>query len=311
MTPELERLRPSLKLPTLPAVASQLLEMARDPNVGIESLAGTIAYDPALSAKILSTASSPWYFRGTRCSTLSQALRLLGLNSAFTLVLSFSLLRSLRSNKTVGLDYELFWRRSLLAALAARTLGQQARTLKIEELFLAALIQDIGMLALVQADPNLYAAGAELQRNHEKLAACERVCFGYDHAEIGAWLMQEWRLPEHVVEAVKDSHLATPQGLESTLSFNRIVALSGRVADGFLWPEESERLKELAGSLDRHVLEELLDRMLEQMQPTEKLFDIRLLGARADEMVRQARELIADRQRAQLQTGPAARQITK
>jgi HD-like signal output (HDOD) protein len=59
-----------------------------------------------------------------------------------------------------------------------------------EEIFLAALLQDVGMLALDQALPDLYPR-AKLQRDHNALAEHgKRSACKSDHAEIGGWLMR-------------------------------------------------------------------------------------------------------------------------
>ena len=63
---------------------------------------------------------------------------------------------------------------------------------------LAALLQDIGMLALDKAVPDLYRGGETLQRDHKALAEVERKRLQTDHAEIGGWLMRTWNLPERL-----------------------------------------------------------------------------------------------------------------
>ena len=78
-----------------------------------------------------------------------------------------------------------------------------------EEIFLAALLQDVGMLALDQARPGLYRGGEAMQRDHAALADMERKRLQTDHAEVGGWLMRNWNLPERLHLAIEHSHRST------------------------------------------------------------------------------------------------------
>ena len=88
----------------------------------------------------------------------------------------------MRGAKPNGLNYKFYWRRALLAATAARALGDAMRQTLAEEIFLAALLQDVGMLALDQAVPDLYRDGEKLQRDHAALAEHEKKRLQADHA---------------------------------------------------------------------------------------------------------------------------------
>ena len=123
-------------------------------------VAKVLSMDSALSTKVLRIANSPLYAQRRKSENLRQALVVLGLNATLTLALSFSLVKSLRAGKANGIDYPLYWRRALVAATAARALADALRQPMAEEIFLAALLQDVGILALDQAVPDLYR-GAE------------------------------------------------------------------------------------------------------------------------------------------------------
>ena len=159
-------------------------------------VAKALSMDSALSTKVLRIANSPLYAQRRKSENLRQALVVLGLNATLTLALSFSLVKSLRGGKSNGLSYGLYWRRALLAATAARALGDAMHQTLAEEIFLAALLQDVGMLALDQAMPDLYSRAKRLQRNHGALAEHEKKRLQVDHAHVGGWLMEGWHLPD-------------------------------------------------------------------------------------------------------------------
>ena len=89
----------------------------------------------------------------------------------------------------VQLDLLDFWRRGLMSAAAARHIAVVTRGCNPQDAFIAALMQDIGMVAMHTALGQTYAdvlAGAD--GNHRVLPRRERTRLGITHAEVGALL---------------------------------------------------------------------------------------------------------------------------
>src|SRR5690606_5881947 len=78
-------------LPTLPAVAARVLELTADPDVTLPQVAALISTDQGLSAKMLRTVNSSFYGVRHKCSTVNQAVALLGLGAVRCLSLGFAL----------------------------------------------------------------------------------------------------------------------------------------------------------------------------------------------------------------------------
>ena len=206
MNPDVEaHLRSLVSFPTPPGGATHIIALAQDPDIEMSKVAKALSMDSALSTKILRIANSPLYAQRRKSDNLRQALVVLGLNATLTLALSFSLVKSLRAGKPNGISYPLYWRRALLAATCARALADAMHQPMAEEIFLAALLQDVGILALDQALPDLYG-GEAAQRNHESLSEIEKGRLQADHAEIGGWLMRTWNLPERLHKTISRSH---------------------------------------------------------------------------------------------------------
>ena len=260
MNPEIEaHLRSFVNFPTPPGVAAHIIELAQDPEIEMSKVAKAVSLDSALTTKILRIANSPLYAQRRKSDNLRQALVVLGLNATLTLALSFSLVKSLRNGKTNGLDFPYYWRRALLTATAARALGDALRQTLTEEYFLGGLLQDVGMLALDRAVPDLYRDTAPLQRNHGGLAAHERKRLKTDHAEAGAWTMRKWNLPERLCDAIFSSHrIDMDVNTAPAALFDRCVALSGPVAELFLLEPAQREFAEVALAVERSVG---LDRM--------------------------------------------------
>lgn len=217
-------------LPSVPIVALEVLDLCHDEDVSLSKVVKVIARDPALTGKLLKFANSPLFGVRAQVKTLDRAINLLGINSTLSLALSFSLVRGLRRSKTARFDHQAYWRRSVIAATATRVVGACVRSASPDELFLAGLLQDIGMLVLSEAMPRMYgslvaSAGGE----HSLLVELERKELGADHAAVGSWLLTRWSLPGNLRGAVAGSH--DTAGDEKYECFAQCVAVGSRIAE--------------------------------------------------------------------------------
>jgi diguanylate cyclase (GGDEF)-like protein len=301
LNPEIEaQLRLSVNFPSPPGVAAHIIELAQDPEIEMGKVAKALSMDSALSSKVLRIANSPLYAQRRKSENLRQALVVLGLNATLTLALSFSLVKSLRGAKPNGLDFKYYWRRALLSATAARALSDFLHQQLAEEIFLAALLQDVGMLALDQSLPDLYRGIDALQQDHAALAELEMQRLKVDHAEIGAWMMRNWRLPERLYNAIGNSHrLSQSLTTEPAQIFDRCVALSGPIADLFLqepqkrqFPETALRAERSLG-LDKMAFGQVLGTIASMIPETEAIFEAELLSRQHPDLIlEQARDVL-------------------
>jgi diguanylate cyclase (GGDEF)-like protein len=301
LNPELEaHLRLTVNFPSPPGVATHIIELARDPEIEMGKVAKALSMDSALSSKVLRIANSPLYAQRRKSENLRQALVVLGLNATLTLALSFTLVKGLRSSKSNGLNYKWYWRRALLSATAARALADAMRQSLAEEIFLAALLQDVGMLALDQAVPDLYRDSEALQRDHAALAEHEKKRINADHAQIGGWLMRTWNLPDRLSNAIAHSHrLELDYSADPAKIFDRCVALSGAVADLFLMDPEQRQFAETALcaerslGMDKMAFGQVLGTIGSMIPETEAIFDAETLSKQHPELIlEQAREVL-------------------
>jgi diguanylate cyclase (GGDEF)-like protein len=301
LNPEIEvHLRSLVSFPSPPGVASHIIELARDPEIEMGKVAKVLSLDSALSSKVLRIANSPLYAQRRKSENLRQALVVLGLNATLTLALSFSLVKTLRAGKVNGVDYPLYWRRALVAATAARALADALRQPMAEEIFLAALLQDVGILALDQALPELYRGAGSDQRDHRGLAEIEKRRLNADHAEVGAWLMKNWNLPPRLYRAIEHSHrVDLSVTSDPALIFQRCVAQSGAIADLFLSEPQQRPFAEVGLALERSLgldkvaFGQVLATIGSVLPETEALFETDLLSQQHPELIlEQAREAL-------------------
>ena len=303
LPPELEKqLKDCVGLPTLPGVAVKIIELSKDPDSSLSQVASIISSDPAISAKLLKLANSPIYSQRRAVTNLREALTILGFNAALTIALSFSLYQSLNTSNANAHISVNYWRRSILSATIARLLGVRLGIVKLEELFLTGLLQDIGILVLDSLKDSTYAIEGKVSLKHSERIELENKLLGTEHSVVGAWLLQSWKLPQTVINAVMCSHSANEDIAEySDLDRNFYYCLnfSGVIAD--IWVDESpsdsmqsimEAVKMFLG-LDKVQFNDLLTDINEALPELSKVFEINLASEEARaKVLDDAREIL-------------------
>ncbi len=218
-------------LPSLPAVAIEVLELTRHPDVALGTMAELIEKDPALSAKLLRTVNSSYYGLTTPCGTVPRAMGYLGMKTIKSILLGFSLVDVTKTKSDVQFDFDAFWRRALYSAAAARVLATATQSVDPDEAFVGALFQDLGMLACATALPNEYGRVlAQSIQLHSELCDVELAELGFTHAEAGACLAERWKLPPMIVTSMRFHHDADASAPECR-GCVRMVALGWMAAE--------------------------------------------------------------------------------
>jgi diguanylate cyclase (GGDEF)-like protein len=297
----LDELKATLKsaasFPSPPAIARQIIELADDPDYDMARVAAAINKDPGLTAKILRVANSPLYSKRRNSDNLRQATVVLGLNAVTSLALSFSLIGTYKVLKSNCIDYALYWRRTIVGALVARGFGAQKGVGAVEQIFLAALLQDIAMLAIDRVSPDIYR-GLPPEATHAQLKAREAETLGLDHAELSAWLLNQWKLPEALCRMVEFSHrpFETDEA-HATGVATRCIALGNAVAAALpAAPVDFRELSIHASQwlrFSRAQVAETITHVMREIPEIERLFDTTLMTSAVSGIyLERARELL-------------------
>jgi len=206
--------------------------MCGDENVSCGQIARVLGRDPALAAAVLKVANSAYYWVRSEVKTVDRAVSTLGINATLSLALSFSFVRVIRRRDRHGFDHSSYWQRSIITAVAGRALEKWARSVNRDELFLAGLLQDIGMLVLSEAIPERYGPLVQAaNRDHRRLVKLEWESLSADHALVGAWLLERWNLPEDIRLSLAFSHEPESNTKPEIAEFIRAAALAGHIAE--------------------------------------------------------------------------------
>jgi putative nucleotidyltransferase with HDIG domain len=218
------------RLPTAPRMHAQLTALLRDGGATPGDAAASIERDIAMSAKVLALVNSAWFGLRRRVADVRSAAVYLGLTTLRGLVLSAHAFEGLAPARRIeGFDLEAIQRRSLCVAQVARRLLPQGE--QRDDAFTAALLHDVGLLALAADDGDYLACVlARARAERRTVVEIELEERGVTHAEIGAQLLAQWGLPDSIVEAVAYHH--RPSALhQPRLDAVAAVAIAGGLVD--------------------------------------------------------------------------------
>src|SRR5205823_6278808 len=124
----------------------------------------------------------------------------------------------------------------IYAATAARTLASKFGIVQQEEVFLSALLMDIGMLVLDQVIGAQYGEINEGPgaAGHAELVAAEMAALGMTHADVAGVLMEQWKLPPVLSVPIAFHHRAGEVKDPALRKLTELVSISGRCADVFV-----------------------------------------------------------------------------
>ena len=217
------------KLPTMPLVAAQMIELINSPATSAKQLAKVISKDAAVAARVLKIANSSFYSMSRQVTTLSTAIVILGERTLKNLVLAASM-RGM--HQTFGKVEQMLWEDSMVCALGSRFLARKLHLADPEEAFMAGLFRHIGKVVINCQDSEGKKSISEMVTFEEQaLAAHELDAFGATHAEIGAAVLEHWQLSEALSLVALHHFDVELSGIEDPIVINLICLVN--IASGF------------------------------------------------------------------------------
>jgi putative nucleotidyltransferase with HDIG domain len=193
-------------LPSVPACYEQLSAAINDPDAAVEAIGELIESDVAMCAKVLQLVNSAFFGLGRRIENAREAAVYLGTTTLRNLVLSVEIFDTWKPDPPLpGFSVEGMATHSARVAKVASALPES--TEDRESAFTAGLLHDVGKLLLATYRRDDMARLIEAANcGGRSFHAVERELLGLTHAELGAYLLGLWGLPDTVVEAVAFHH---------------------------------------------------------------------------------------------------------
>ncbi len=219
-------------LPPFPRVAIRLVRLLSTEDVKISEVGQFIAAEPVFSARVLQMANSPLFGLGQQVKTIARGIVVLGLERVKAITMTRGLgdfISPALKNKALA----QCWRNSLAGALLAEELAPPCG-MDPGFAYTAALLRDIGRLALLVKYPESYANVLAVSQEHSMdLMTIERDLFDIDHCQAGAWLVRQMGLPEELDEVVAWHHERLDQ---NPFRMVHLVRIADLMADAIGFP---------------------------------------------------------------------------
>lgn len=191
-------------LPTIPVVATKVMQLLESEKATAEELSKIVASDPAVAARVLKISNSSYYGCQRQIQTLSHAIVVLGFGTLKSLIVAASVKQVYQP---YGLTEKMLWEHSFGAGLAARIIAKGTRQASEEEAFLGGLFHDIGKIIMNSMNSRQFQEVMQRCYNDGlSFEVAERQVYSYTHCEVGGLVIKKWNFPDMLMEAVLNHH---------------------------------------------------------------------------------------------------------
>jgi HD-like signal output (HDOD) protein len=192
---------------TLPQVALRVIQVAGDPDAGAADLRRSVECDPSLSARILRCVNSAAYALRCQVTSLQQAISFLGFDQVRNLAITASVSELSKSSEAIG-PYRrtALWRHMVSVGICSRLIAARQRFSNFEEIFLAGLLHDLGIILEDQQCHAMFCKVIAALAPDKTLCEVEQSVLGFDHAALGGGIAEVWKFPPSVAAALRYHH---------------------------------------------------------------------------------------------------------
>jgi HD-like signal output (HDOD) protein len=234
-TPE-EFVKNCTKMFSLPEVYLEVKRVIDHPESTMADLSRAISIDPGMTAIILKLVNSAFYGIPRKVETISRAVGILGMKPIHDLVLAMSVTTTFSGMSQQVMNMKIYWANSFFSGLATRELARKCFLVDSERMFVEGLLRDIGHLLMYeylpeQSEQAMNAAA----KTGEAIQIIEQRLIGFDYAQTGKALVDEWQLSKNIGEAIRYQY--NPSGTTNHGFEAALLNMASALTEGFQSPK--------------------------------------------------------------------------
>ena len=193
-------------LPTIPIVATKVLQLLDDPDVSVEEIADLMLSDQVMTARVMKLINSPVYKPTQEITSLKRALVYLGLRHVRELALTTSVINAF-DGTSGALELNAFWEHSFGVGMVSKIIAQKIGYQDLEKAYIAGIIHDLGEVFLSNFLREPFLEVLEYIKVHPvKLVDAEAELLGTTHCEIGLCMARKWNFPDAYCDVIAYHH---------------------------------------------------------------------------------------------------------
>jgi HD-like signal output (HDOD) protein len=239
------------KLPLIDVTVFETMSLLNNPDSNFEQIVEKLS--PDIAARFLNIANSAYY--GIEVRSINHAVRLLGY-SQMKQILITSILIEHFTKRLEDFSFEKFQKQAQFCAAVSRVLGEIVDYGKLEDLFTVAILHNIGKLVIAVYFKKEHKEIIALKiSKHMTTREAEERILGVSHAEIGAFILEQFNIPKDICDAVRfhdaEDGIISEQ---SNFKLELILRESARLVGKFKLPEDmeySEIIERLKGTVQK------------------------------------------------------------
>jgi putative nucleotidyltransferase with HDIG domain len=204
-------------LPTIPQVATRVIELLDRPGVELDQVVDMILADQVLAARVIKMVNSPVYKPAHPIKSVKRALIYLGFRHIRELAFTYSFVDVFEGRDGI-LDVKSFWEHSFGVGVVAKIIAQRVRYPDTEKAYLAGIIHDIGEVFLSYYRQDAFRALLDsVQGSPFRLVDKEIEFLGTSHNEVGHCIAKKWNFPADYCEVISMHHAPEQAEIDPTL----------------------------------------------------------------------------------------------
>ena len=209
-------------LPSPPRLYSLVMQEMRSPDASLKNVGDIISQDIAMTAKILQLVNSAYFGLPRRITDPQQATIFLGIDTLKALVLTFHVFSEFSEDAELC-EFSLadMLKHSIMVGRLAKEIAKVELddTKILEEIYIAGILHDIGKLILLKLPEQYREVMKYIKSTGFSFVEAEYNVMKTSHAELGAYLLALWGIPDNIVETVA-FHNNPSKLLENILSMS-------------------------------------------------------------------------------------------
>jgi len=251
------------QLPSIPEVASKIINMVNDPNVSFKHIAEEISKDQSMTTNILKLCNSAYFSKGKEIASLDRAIVTLGLKEVKDIIMLIAT-KPVLDKSILGYDLAKgdLWKQGLVVATISKKIALDKKRKNIADtVFTGGIIHNVGKVVIALFVQNTFKdIMTDVENKNIPFHIAEKEIMGYNHQEIGEKILMKWNFPpvlQSIVRYYQDPEIAPDEHrievaivhIANTIS---LMAGVGIGSDG-LYHELNKSAIETAGMSDKEI----------------------------------------------------------
>jgi putative nucleotidyltransferase with HDIG domain len=204
-------------LPTIPQVATRVIELLDRPGVELDEVVDMILADQVLAARVIKMVNSPLYKTAQQVKSVKRALIYLGFQHIRELAFTCSFVDVFEGREGI-IDIKSFWEHSFGVGIVSKIIAQRVRYPDTEKAYLVGIVHDIGEVFLSYYRQETFRALLDSAHGQPfRLYEKEIEFLGTSHSEVGLCIAEKWNFPAEYCEVISLHHAPEQATIDPTL----------------------------------------------------------------------------------------------